>query len=238
VGNGTGFAPTASAWLSSPLPRWGTWHDFNPSAGGRVRFEQVGTIAYVTWESVVDFAGALPSTWQLQFNLTSGNVTFAWNTLVTNGSETLVGFASGSGDADLGSVDLSVRLASGFTTSTTNLAGLTQAASVPRLGSTITLTTTNYPTGSVLGIGVLSIVRHEPGLDMTSLGMPGCSQYVGFDVSFFMTPSAGQSTRTIALPLDPALTGLTVGNQSFALVPGVNARGAVASNGVALVIGS
>ena len=68
--------------------------------------------------------------------------------------------------------------------------------------------------------------------------MPGCSQYVGFDVSFFMTPSAGQSTRTIALPLDPALTGLTVGNQSFALVPGVNARGAVASNGVALVIGS
>ena len=84
VGNGTGFAPTASAWLSSPLPRWGTWHDFNPSAGGRVRFEQVGTIAYVTWESVVDFAGALPSTWQLQFNLTSGNVTFAWNTLVTN----------------------------------------------------------------------------------------------------------------------------------------------------------
>ena len=122
--------------------------------------------------------------------------------------------------------------------SKTNLSGLTQAASLPRLGSTLTLTTTNYPAGAVLGIGALSVTRHDPGLDMTSLGMPGCTQYVGFDVSFFMTPSASQSTRTIALPLDPALSGLTVGSQSFAMVPGVNPRGAVASNGVRLVIGS
>ena len=237
-GNGVAFAPTAAAWLASTQARWGTWHDFNPAAGGRVRFEQVGTIAYVTWESVVDYAGAVGSTWQLQFQLANGNVTFAWNTLNTNGSETLIGYASGSGDADLGSMDLSVRVASGFATSTTNLSGLTQVASVPRLGSTVTLTTTNYPTGAVLGIGALSVTRYDPGLDMASLGMPGCAQYVGFDASYFMPLSAGQSTRTIVLPLDPALSGLTVGSQSFALVPGVNARGAVASNGVSLIIGS
>jgi hypothetical protein len=73
---------------------------------------------------------------------------------------------------------------------------------------------------------------------MASLGMPGCAQYVGFDASYFMPLNAGQSTRTIVLPLDPALSGLTVGSQSFALVPGANARGAVASNGVSLIIGS
>jgi hypothetical protein len=68
--------------------------------------------------------------------------------------------------------------------------------------------------------------------------MPGCQQYVGFDVVSLLLPVGGVATQVLSIPNDPSFTGLVILGQSVAIVPGVNALGALASNGVRLQIGN
>ncbi|MSR38373.1 MAG: hypothetical protein EXS02_05995 [Planctomycetes bacterium] len=239
TGNGSGFTPNAAQWLGSAQMRWGDWHDYNPSSGvGRVKFEQVGSVAFVTWDGVVDFGATTANTWQLQFNLSNGSVTYAWSTMGNGGNLHLVGFAAGGASNDLGSRDISTSLPGGFSTGVANSVGLLQASSLPQIGTTLTITTSGYPSGAALGVGFLSFTHHDPGLDLTSLGMPNCFQYVGLDISYVMIASLGQSTFTLTIPNNPALAGLAFQSQAFALVPGINSQGAISSNGVRLVIGT
>jgi hypothetical protein len=239
TGNGTSFSPTAAAWLSGPQPRWGTWHDFNPGAAGsgHVKFEQIGSIAYVTWDGVFDFSAATANTWQLQFDLATGNVTYAWQTMNVSGGATLVGYAGGGSNNDLGSMDISAALPGTFHTGALDQSGLNESGTVPHLGSTLTMTTTNYPAGSTLGAHVLSLVQHNPGIDLGPVGMPGCFQYLDTTSTTIVLPSGGQSIFTLVIPNNPAFSGLPLIGQTYAFAPGVNALGVVSSNGVAMVVG-
>jgi len=148
TGNGTGYTPTAAAWLASVQPRWGCWHDFNPAiaGSGQVKFEQVGNVSYVTWDGVYSYGTTSPATFQLQFDRSNGNVTFAWGPVTVAGNGWLVGFAAAQPNADLGSRDLSATLPGTFATSALNLLPLTLASTLPTLGSTLTLTTTTLTT--------------------------------------------------------------------------------------------
>ena len=239
AGNGTAFTPSAAGWLASVQPRWGTWHDFNPGAAGSgaVKFQQVGSVAYVTWDGVYDFGTANRNTWQLQFDLTTGNVTYAWQTMSGTGNALLVGYAATAPNNDLGSMDVSVALPGGFHTSAQNLSPLASSSTLPHLGSTLTLTTTNYPAGSGVGAQVLSLVQHNPGIDLTAAGMPGCFKFLEFDATIVVIPVAGQSLYSQLIPNSPALTGLPLFAQTYAFAPGANALGVIDSNGVAMVVG-
>lgn len=106
------------------------------------------------------------------------------------------------------------------------------------LGTTLRLTTSNYPATSGLGVQVLSLVQHNPGLDMAAYGMPGCRQFVDGDVSVVLLPAGGQSVYTQIIPNNPALAGLPLAAQTFAFAPGANPLGVIAANGVAMVVGS
>ncbi len=237
-GNGTGFTPSASAWLGSSQHRWGTWHDFNPAAsgGGRVKFEQVGNIAYVTWDGVYSYGTSAANTFQLQFDLGTGNVTYVWPTMVASGNGWLVGMAGAAPNNDLGSMDLSTALTGTFRTGV-NSDPLTLAATLPQLGASVTLTTTLFPAGSFLGAQILSLVRHDPGIDLTSVGMPGCYRLIDLDAVNIVLPAGGQATFVMAIPNDNAFQGLPIGAQTWAFASGANALGVVNSNGVRLIVG-
>jgi hypothetical protein len=239
TGNGTSFSPTAAAWLSSLQPRWGTWHDFNPgvAGSGHVKFEQIGTVAYVTWDGVFDFSAVTANTWQLQFDLATGNVTYAWQTMNVSGVATLVGYAGGGTNNDLGSMDISAALPGTFHTSALDQSGITESGTLPHLGSTLTMTTINYPAGSTLGVHVLSLVQHNPGIDLGPVGMPGCFQYLDTTSTTVVLPSGGQSVFTLVIPNNPAFSGLPLIGQTYAFAPGLNSLGVVSSNGVAMVVG-
>jgi hypothetical protein len=239
AGNGTSFTPTAAGWLAGTQPRWGCWHDYNPGAAGSgaVKFEQVGTVAYVTWDGVYDFGTTNRNTWQLQFDRATGNVTYAWQTMSGTGNAMLVGYAAAAPNNDLGSIDISAALPGTFRTSSQNQNGLALAGTAPRLGTTAVLTTTNYPAGSGAGVQAVSLTRVEPGIDLGSIGMPDCRRYTGLDVTVFLVPSAGQSIYNLTVPNDPSLQGLPVSAQTWALAPGANALGMTNSNGVAMVVG-
>ena len=239
AGNGTPFSPTTTAWLGSAQARWGTWHDFNPTAvgSGAVKFEQVGTTAYVTWDGVFDYSQTTPNYWQLQFDLATGDVTYAWQSMSGLGTNVLVGFAATAPNNDLGNLDLSVALPLGFQTGDTNSSALTLAGTPPRLGSTAPLTTTNYPAGSVVGVLVLSIVQFNPGIDLSGVGMPGCFRYVGTGVTALQLPVFNQSLFNLVVPNNPSIAGLPLNAQTYAFAAGFNPLGLVASNGMALVVG-
>lgn len=239
TGNGTAFTPTAATWLTSVQPRWGTWHDFNPAASGSgaVKFEQIGNIAYVTWDGVYSFGTTSPNTWQLQFNLSTGAVTFAWPSIVSSGNAWLVGYAGAAPNSDLGSMDLSVALAGTFRTWNDNVEALALTSTLPVLGTTAVLTTTNFPAAVVVGAQAVSLVQFNPGIDLTSAGMPGCFRLTNLESVVVVLPAGGQTTSSIAIPNSFAYMGLPLNCQTWGLYPGINATGAINSNAVRMIIG-
>ncbi|MDO8349093.1 MAG: hypothetical protein Q7T30_02575, partial [Planctomycetota bacterium] len=194
-------------------------------------------ISYVTWDGVYSFGTTTPNTWQLQFDRSTGNVTYAFQTMSGVGNAPLVGYAAAAPNNDLGSMDISARLPATFRTNAENLAPLALVSTLPTLGATATLTTTNYPASSGLGVQVLSFVRHDPGLDLTGAGMPGCLQFTGTEAVVVVIPAATQSTYGWVIPNNPALMGLPVRSQTYAFAPGANTAGVISSNGVAMVVG-
>ena len=240
TGNGTSSQPTATDWLAAVQPRWGTWHDLDPSAAGSgsVKFEEVGGFAYITWDGVYSAGTTSPNTWQLQLDLSTGNIAYVWQTMSGVGNAMLVGYAHIAPNTDVGSIDISARLPATFQTSPQNQLGLTMSSTPPQLGSAATMTTINYPPGSGLGFQVMSFTRHDPGLPLAAFGMPGCAQYVNSDVTVILVPVGGQSTFNGPIPNDTSLMGVTFYGQSFALSSGANALGLISSNGVRFVIGT
>ena len=239
TGNGAAYTPSAALWLGSVQPRWGTWHDFNPNAvgSGKVKFEQIGSIAYVTWDGVYSYNTTNANTFQMQFDLTTGNVTCVWQTMVASGNAWLVGYTAAGPNTDLGSMDISTALPGTFRTSADNAVPLALATSLPQLGATLTCTTTQFPASSVLGIQIVSTTRFDPGIDLSVIGMTGCFQFAGLDSLNLLLPVAQQAVYTMPIPSNPALMGLQLTVQSAAFVNGVNPAGLISSNGVALTLG-
>ena len=239
AGNGTAYSPVVPTWLNSAQARWGVWHDFYPGPVGVVKFEEIAGVAYITWDNVRDFSGTLTSTFQLQFDLASGNVTYAFQTMSGAGNSFLVGYAAGNGSsADLGSVDISARLPlGGFSTGSTDSNGLTETADLPRINSTMVVTTTNYAAGSSLGFVCFGVVGFNPGVDMGQFGAPNCFIHVNTDFNFLVTATNGTSTLSLQIPNDPGFQGAILNSQTFALAPGQNQLGVTASNGIAHTFG-
>jgi hypothetical protein len=66
--------------------------------------------------------------------------------------------------------------------------------------------------------------------------MPRCYQHIGLDVVVPFLPSGSAFLLPLSLPADPNFAGFIVQNQSAMLVPGINALGAVSSNGLELLL--
>ncbi len=238
AGNGATYSPVVSTWLNSVQKRWGTWHDFYPGPVGVVKFEEIAGKAYVTWDNVRDFSGTGTSTWQLQFELASGNVTYAWQTMSGAGNAFLAGYAGGGVSADLGATDISVRLASGgFTTGSADSNGMSETADLPRINATMVITTTNYMPGSSLGFVCFGVTGYNPGIEMSPWGAPNCFILVNTDFNFLVTAAAGTSTLTLTIPNDPGFQGAVLNSQTFALAPGANTLGVTSSNAIAHTFG-
>lgn len=234
-GNGTSFTPSVSTLLNGSQCGWYTWHDFNPAAAGSgsVKFEEIGSVAYVTWDGVYNFSGTNPatdaSTIQYQFDTATGNVHIVFGTMTTTGNGFLVGHSPAGNSVDPGNLDLTTALPLTTSPDIATLALSVNAA--PILGTTVTWTTSNINAGAVLTAQLISLGQVDPGLPIT--GAPGCVQLVDLSLAatvlLFNNPIDSYS---IALPSNPAFVGLPLNCQSASLVPAANALGVVTSNGV------
>jgi hypothetical protein len=236
VSNGTAYDPTISGHLTG-APRWAAlWHDFNPGVGGQVRVESSASMVRITFVAVPNYSGGGSATFQYSF-MPNGDVHVKYSTVTGAGNAYLVGYSPGGASPDPGNRDISATLGTPWSLCAASGAPVALNASArPIVGTTVNLTTTNIPNGTLLGLLILSTTQYNPGLDLTGLGMPGCELYLALDVlSTFPTP--GGASVPYSVPNVPALAGVVLMAQSATLTPGINAFGFATSNGVVMVLG-
>jgi hypothetical protein len=235
--NGTTYTPSVSEFLGGQ-PRWAAaWHDFNPAAGGQVVVDQSPTAVLVTWLNVPNYGVGGTATFQCQF-LSNGTVHILWRTMNPAGNGYVVGWTPGGGASDPGSRDLSATLPGGFSLCAGNFTGLALGASArPILGTTVTLTTSNIPTGTSIGLMLLGFTQAIPPIDLTSIGMPGCTAHVTDGLASAFVPASSSFPIPVPIPSDQSLTGLRVIAQSFTYGPPLTPLGLIAANGLVLVLG-
>lgn len=263
AGNSNIYSPTAATMLANPQTAWYSWHDFNPAAvgSGSVKFEQVGSVAYITWDGVYSYSGttaAAANTMQFQFDTASGTVTIVWVSISTNshtlpaGEPWLAGYSPGGASVDGGSLSFATQLP--YLTNTIEQIALAMNASgtppTTGTGSTITYTISNTPefvpsSGLYIALHMLSLSQvPAPGIDLAFLGAPGCPLLLGsLDLIQSLIGASSTATSTLTLPAGlPA--GLTVYSQGAALFSpnslpgGQNAFGAETSNAIATRVGT
>ena len=235
--NGTAYDPSVSSFLSG-APRWSAlWHDLNPGVGGQVRVDSSATEVRITFVAVPNFSGGGTATFQWKF-LSSGTVHEIYTAVTAAGNSYLTGYTPGGGASDPGSINISAALATPFGLCGNNAAGVALNASArPILGTTINLTTSNIPSGTLLGLLILSLTQYSPGIDLTFLQMPGCELYAGLD-SLTQFPTPGTSAAVpFTFPSTVSLAGTLLMGQAATLSPGFNPFGFLTSNGVVMVLG-
>ncbi len=226
------------AALLARAARWcPLWCDLDPELGGAVHFDTdpANGAAYVTFLDVREgkTAALNRSTFQVAL-FSSGNVEFRFRACAVTASPVLTGWSPGGGQLDPGAVDLS---AIPFLVTDPDLRPLQHRASArPRLGATIQLRTTVVPPGIVIGATLAGLVALDPGVDLTPLGMPGCRRHQSADAALLWLPAQGTGSSPFTIPVDTSLAGTVLTTQSAALVPGINALGAIVSNGLRLHI--
>jgi hypothetical protein len=236
TGNGTGFAPDTGTLCNSPQTAYWCWHDYNPASvgSGQVKFEEVGSIACITWDGVHSYGQTAPETFQMQFDLVSGSVTIIWQAISGLGGPHAVGYSPGGASADPGSLDISASLATSFSTQAQDILPLTlTSSSRPILGTTWSMSVSNIPANGLIGLDLLGL--QDPGLnDLAFLGAPGCGLRSSADLSFFWF-AAGSSTHAFAVPIpnDPSFVGIDVFASTALLTsPPSNAFGGITANGI------
>ena len=75
-------------------------------------------------------------------------------------------------------------------------------------------------------------------LDLTNVGMPGCTLYASVEASLLLFAAGNGAALTFPIPNHQALVGLAFYNQAFVLDPAANAAGFTASNAAEGQIGS
>jgi hypothetical protein len=95
----------------------------------------------------------------------------------------------------------------------------------------------NVAAGQLGALFVSSLGALATPIDLTAVGMPGCSLLVPADVIEFRTASAGAAEWALAIPNSTSFVGAPIHQQAFPLDLPANALGIVASNGVVITPG-
>jgi hypothetical protein len=246
-GNGVGFDPDVPTMLAAPQTAWWAWHDFDPTlpGSGQVKFEEVGSVACITWDGVWDYGGAsasYASTQQFQFDESTGAVHILFLTMSAQGNGHLVGYSPGGASADPGNSDLEAALAAAITLVSPSAAESPALALTgsprPVIGNTVVLRTSLIPAGTPLGLMVFGLLPLVPGVDLTSLGMPGCFQWNNALLMRTFAVSGATANTNMFVPNNNALAGVHLYAQSATLTSGLNAFGLISSNGLDLLAGN
>ncbi|MCB9891534.1 MAG: hypothetical protein H6833_07795 [Planctomycetes bacterium] len=108
----------------------------------------------------------------------------------------------------------------------------------PLVGATAELATDNVPIGSTAGLLVLGSFPIDPGFDLSSLGMTGCSLYVLPQTNLTFGPTSPTTLHTFPIPPSPFFSGASAYAQSVVLAPGSTPFGVITSNGMRWVFGT
>jgi hypothetical protein len=253
------FANTSGFLLNDVVASIRSHRDYDPMAigGGVVKYEEVGSKLYVTFDGVFVYSTTFPETFQFQFDLTgpsAGRMTVVWQAMTGAGlsHDLLVGFSPGGPSNDPGPITLSTALPLVTSDDMVMLSPTLSASpnpvftpgnpSVPMTWQIENLRDAS-PAVPGLYLGLLIFSASPPiggtGLDLTVVGIdaPGCTLLVGsVDVSL----GIADLTPSIAYPIQfpqPLSPGDTFFSQVMNFVVpntlpnGQNGGGMIVTNG-------
>ncbi|MCU0863144.1 MAG: hypothetical protein MUC36_05085 [Planctomycetes bacterium] len=226
-----------ATFLADPASIAPLWQDLNPFAGGTIYFDldPNGVEAHVTWLNVPEYLTNNLNTAQLTLR-SNGSFRFSYGNVVNQNHDLLVGVCQGAAQIDPGSSDFSAGPV------VVNSGGIplrlqAQANVRPVLGTTFAMDVDQITAGSLIGIMAFGATTFTPGLDISSIGMPGCQLYASLDALLSFPLTGSPTTYSFPVPSSPTLTGLVFYAQAATLTPGVNQLGLTASNGLELTLG-
>lgn len=219
------------------------WSDWNFNIGGTFYWTATPTHCMATWENVPAYGTTgTQNTFQVKL-LPNGDVVFSYGAVLNNSTTTngnaLAGLSGGGSTGPTTSIDLGGALTVPIVFDLTpfNLRPLRHVAtSNPSLGGQYRLEVQDIPTGTALGVFLMSFTQFDPGIDLSSIGMPGCSQYVGLDARFVTLVTGSTMSLTVPIPPNLAYAGIQLATQG-ATFSGITPLGVIASNGVLGTIG-
>ncbi|GAB4146680.1 MAG: hypothetical protein Fur0037_14740 [Planctomycetota bacterium] len=218
---------------SPPGSPYGIYYDVDPGNPN---------VVYVTWITQ-EWSPAIGPTQnvQLMMDCGTGMVEYRYQNVNMNAvgpAPILVGWTPGNGEVQPNPMDISMTPA--FLTGDGSPATHVGLDARPKLGTTVNAVTSNINPASVLGLFALGLGNNPNGLPLDLLGAPTCFAYVNIVSTsmLFLTPTTAPVSKPIAIPNSPSLAGLVLASQSVLVTPGVNALGAVTSNGLCISIGA
>ncbi|MEY4674474.1 MAG: hypothetical protein RL148_2258 [Planctomycetota bacterium] len=230
------FTPTVGELVGDAARIAPLWMDLNPAAGGTVHFDvdAANGVVYCTWLGVVAYGTTNAQNVQVALR-SNGGVEMRWRACNPT-AEALVGWSPGSGAALPSARDLTASVP--FATATDSLGLGLRALNRPVLGTTFQMAVENIPAGSSFGVVFLGFTKPTPAVDLTGIGMPGCFRYCSQESQAGQLVSGTSFTYSLALPNNTAFRGLVLYSQAATLTPGLNALGALSSNGMELLVNS
>ena len=232
------FSPTAAELASGPARFAPLWIDLDPGLAGSCHYDvdPSGTAVYFTWNAVRAFgttAGAGANTFQLVLRQNQ-TVEYRYRLVANTPTDTIIGWTRGAAQVPL---PTNLSAIAPFQVSV-DAAGLTMTPiNRPLQGTTQNFAITNIP-NPASSIGVICAGVRDPGIDLAVIGAPECFLYNNAIILIAFAPSGGTHVWGFGISNSPADLGLHVGVQVGLLTPGVNAFGALFSNGVELTYGT
>ncbi|MBL8748254.1 MAG: hypothetical protein JNK78_03775, partial [Planctomycetes bacterium] len=233
--NAGDYTPSPADLAASTGTGFYTWFDFNDgeAGSGRIKTEEIGGVLYITWDGVEGYdvpAVVNPHTFQFQFDLTTGVVTYVWPSINTNsyaGRAMAVAYTDAGASIAPPSINLPTALP--LITQPDYVGNALALAASPAPTYTIgnpsvpiTYTASNMidivpPLGIGLGILLFSVAPFPGGLDMGFLDMPGCNlNILSLDVTIPLPGTAPTAAVTLSIP-QPLSPGLSFYSQVLCL---------------------
>ncbi len=230
--SGASFTESVTELLSSPPRVCPLWDDLNPSAagGGTINAEQDAgnpSLFHVTFTGVPEYTNTGSNTFQVTFSQ-SGNIEVKYG--ACSSLDSIVGYSQGGNASDPGSSDLSTLMATALSDGYAALALAPGAR--PVIGTSGSVETQNIPATALGGVLALGVAPVMPPIDLSIIGMPGCTLNAGFNAQFGFATLGATASSSIPVPMDPSLAGVHVYLQSLVVAPGVNPLGISATNGI------
>ena len=248
AGNSNLWTPTAAVALNQAAAQFSCWSDLEPNAGGQIVYEELGTVARVTYDAVLSWGTTDTQTFQFEIDTATGNCSLYFGSITSATLHPMfIGYSPAGPNADPGSISIETELATNgaIVTAGADVAPLALASiGRPVQGPAAVnweATTTNIEPTALFHIGIVGL--NNPALPLSIIGFPaGCTLYAAADVLVgpaVVAGGSGSETWTIiGLPVaNPIFNGFELYAQAATLDLSLVSPSARASNGVKGTIG-
>ncbi len=221
--------------LDATVPLSHIWYE-DPSPSGGVR---------ITWDHIPNWQDPpfvpLATLCYIQMELLPGGlVNLAYGSSLGNGgsvgNDAIVGFSAGGGQPNGAQLDWSTL--NGYLTGSGIVGLKIDANARPVIGTTITLTVSEIPTGSLVAAIIYGFTKFDPGIPLNFLQMPGCQGYVSPDLIVAGVLPGTTYQNMLGIPANPTLAGYLLVTQGLVLNAAIpNPFNGITSNGLQLLLG-